>query len=408
MRAALPPASRCSPLAGCGGARRPRPPPRLDAARHARRPRRRRLPRARPGRAAARPRRARRRRPARSHARHASGSSPTRTCATRSRPRACRSSTASARRSASTFRPQEALDHAGARRRRCARSNREHPQAVFVTGDIVDNAQANELDTALAVLDGGARATPTPARPATTGVQEADNPDPFYYRPDNDAPRHPGRARRRAARRSRAAGLDAPWYPVLGNHDVLAQGEVPPTPAIEARRHRRPRWSTSLDPRLRPRRRRRTAQRGGRARCSAGGAARPHAHGPRRPAPPPAHARPRRCERLRPPRRATAAGSTTRSTSAPRVRGDRARHVDRAGGVARRRHAGAARVAARRSSQRRATAGSWSSPTTRSTRPTAARPRCARSTPTPHVVAAIAGNRHRNAIEPRASGRATG
>jgi hypothetical protein len=130
----------------------------------------------------------------------------------------------------STFRPQEAfstqvLDAA------VRALDREHPQAVVVTGDIVDSAQENELDQAIAVLDGGV-VHPDSGAPGYDGVQDASNPDPFYFRPDNDAPRHPG-VLDAAQRPFRAAGLDAPWYPAIGNHDVLVQGEVPATPQIE-------------------------------------------------------------------------------------------------------------------------------------------------------------------------------
>lgn len=131
----------------------------------------------------------------------------------------------------STFRPQETLSSQVLDA--AVRSiDAVHPDAVLLTGDLIDSAQANELALARTVLNGGL-AHPDSGAPGYDGIQRADNPDPAYYRPDVDPPRHPGLLDA-AQRPFRAPGLTAPWYAVPGNHDLLLAGEVARTDATDA------------------------------------------------------------------------------------------------------------------------------------------------------------------------------
>ena len=298
----------------------------------------------------------------------------------------------------STFRPHEAfstqvLDAA------VRALGRERPQAVVVTGDIVDSAQENELDQALAVLRGDVVA-PDSGRPGYDGVQAASNPDPFYFRPDNDAPRHPG-ALAAAQGRFRASGLRVPWYPAVGNHDVLVQGEVPATEEIEAVATG-DRMVTGIDPAFLPptvdeddapeavRVLLAQGEAFGRAETVPADPARRHLT-PAELVDAPGGGR----------RRAAGRAGPARLHVRPRAVGprDRPRHREPRRRLARRRDRAAGDVAEGRSS--RPAAGSSCSPTTRSRPPTAGRRRSPRSTPRRAWPPSSSGNRHRNTIEPR-------
>src|SRR3712207_2898825 len=85
----------------------------------------------------------------------------------------------------STFRPHEAVS-AQVLTAAIRSLNVERPQGVLVTGDLVDSAQANELDQLVRVLQGG-MVDPNSGRAGNRGVQNATNPDGFFYRPGLDA-----------------------------------------------------------------------------------------------------------------------------------------------------------------------------------------------------------------------------
>lgn len=106
----------------------------------------------------------------------------------------------------------------------------QRPDLVLVTGDLVDSSQTNELAWALTLLRGG-RVTPDSGRPGYDGVQSGTSSDPYVYRPDVDAPRHPGLLAA-AQRTVSSPGVGAPLLILPSNHDLEVQGVVAPTPRL--------------------------------------------------------------------------------------------------------------------------------------------------------------------------------
>jgi metallophosphoesterase (TIGR03767 family) len=105
------------------------------------------------------------------------------------------------------------------------------PSLAVTTGDAIDNAQWNELQMFLALIDGGLVA-PDSGGPAYEGVQSPDWPDDIFWVPDYGKdlfrrefgfPHHPGLLDR-ALRSFFADGLGVPWLACFGNHEALNQG----------------------------------------------------------------------------------------------------------------------------------------------------------------------------------------
>ena len=235
----------------------------------------------------------------------------------------------------STFRPQEALSTqvlAAAVRA----ANAARPDAAFVTGDLLDSASAG-------------RARPGARRAGRRRGRSGHRPPGLRGRPGGGRGRPALLPARRSTRRairacSRAAarpfrspGLRAPWYPALGNHDLLVQGETPPTAQLDAFATGT-RMVTGLDPGLRADPSADSARGGPRA--AGRGRAGPRPHRRRRPgAPLPAPARADRGARPRARRRApalrAAAGRATLDYAVdlgPDARALVLDTVDRAGG----------------------------------------------------------------------------
>ena len=338
------------------------------------------------------------------HAGHARGRSPTPTSATRSRRRACRSSTASAARSP---RPS-------ARRRRCPRRcstprvralDAARPDAVLVTGDLIDTAQANELALALRRVLAAASRRPDSGAPGYHGVQEATDPDPAYYRPDVDAAAPPRAARRGRSARSAPPGCARRGTRLPGNHDLLVAGEVaahagdstrwPPATACSSSPS--PRLLDVAAPRGRARRRRSSTA------CCAGGLP----GRTRRVAPDPAARAATPAQAVAAPARASGRrGAAARMDYAFDAGPRRARHRARHDRPRRRRRTGVRHARAGRAGcarELRAAGDRWvvvvsHQPLRRSRRRA---PALALLDRDPHVVAALTGDTHHNRIVAR-------
>lgn len=120
--------------------------------------------------------------------------------------------------------------------------------AVIITGDVIDNAQKNELGWYQALLEGSEvdPASGATGKPIGPFVSDPDTYDIHYYHPDgaptgmdedrphtlHGFPTHQG-VTAGALNPFKATGLAHPWYAIHGNHDALLQGTAVPTIDLE-------------------------------------------------------------------------------------------------------------------------------------------------------------------------------
>ena len=156
-----------------------------------------------------------------------------------------------------TYRPQEILTVQVAvgmvqtiNRRRRGPITGAGVDAVLITGDLIDNAQANELDWLTGILHGGTviPKSGSPAHSSWVGSRSGHPWDERYWHPDGAPrgerldrpterfgfPQLPGLVEAAHAPVS-SPGLDLPVLLVHGNHDSLLQGTVPGDPQLNSR-----------------------------------------------------------------------------------------------------------------------------------------------------------------------------
>lgn len=106
-------------------------------------------------------------------------------------------------------------------------------QAAITTGDNVDNAQQNEVDLHIGVMNGGL-VEPFSGAPAYEGVQRSG--DPQFWHPGGEVEDYLQTAHGfpvlpsfldDATAPFEAVGVGVPWYTCYGNHDALIQGNFP-------------------------------------------------------------------------------------------------------------------------------------------------------------------------------------